>query len=55
MQLTRQNQFARSFSGGWKMMNGMQSCTQFSESEMQMPWDSQSVRNASRMVNGDGE
>ena len=34
--------------------NEWQSCTQFSESEIQMPWDSQS-KSASRMANGDGE
>ena len=34
--------------------NEWQSCTQFSKSEMQMPWDSQSM-SASRMANGDGE
>ena len=34
--------------------NEWQSCTQFSESEMQMPWDSQSM-SASRIANGDDE
>ena len=49
MQLTGQNRDSQAAGNDiWE------SCTQFSKSEMQMPWDSQSI-SASRMANGDGK
>ena len=45
----------RSFSARQLENDEWQSCTQFRESEIQMPWDSQLVMSALRMVNGDGK